>query len=431
MNKLTTKLILSFIFTVLISLALAMFITFQIIPKHIKGEIKLGADEVATLVEEKQLTESDLEKQISNFSFLNLEYLTKEQLAQSPLYSKQAKNELLNGHVISSENNEPYFYFVYPLQIEGKTKHLQLMLDQSMYKKVLNRAFILLSCITLFIGILLNGLISYQLVRPIRRLTALTKQFALGNFKFPKYKEQTAEIDQLYKSFSTMSNDLDKTLQSQKDFISNISHEFQTPLTSINGFAKALQQKEMSREKQNHYLEIIDKESARLSLLSRNVLKLSNLQNNTQLLEKKQFNLAEQIRQVIISLETQWDAKQLTMDIYVNKHVIVADEMLLYQVWYNLINNAINFSPIGATIQVKMQIDSDSYQIIIKDEGPGIEPNELDRVKEPFYKAKNLKSTGNGLGLSIVENIIRKHEGTVILQNDTVGLSITVKLPLI
>lgn len=429
MNNLATRLIFSFIFTIFISLAIAMFITFQLIPQHIKGEVKKGADDVAALVEKKQLTDSDLNKQITNFSFLKLDYITMQQLEETSQFTKQSKEELLDGQTISAERDSKIYYFIYPLQIDNQTKYLELTLDQTMYKDVLNRAFILLSTITLLIGIVLNGLISFQIVRPIRRLTLLTKQFAKGNFSFPAYKKQTVEIDQLYESFGSMSNDLDKTLQSQKDFISNISHEFQTPLTSINGFAKALQQKEMSRQQQNHYLEIIDKESARLSLLSRNVLKLSNLQNNTQLLEKRQVDLAEQIRQVIISLETQWDAKKLNIELDVEKYMLFADEMLLYQVWYNLINNAIHFSPVGASIYIKMKIDANTCRITILDEGPGIEASELERVKEPFYKAKNLKSTGNGLGLSIVENILQKHNGQMILYNEKVGLSITVELP--
>lgn len=430
MNKLAPRLILTFILTVLISLAIALFITFQLIPHHISDEVKKGADQVAAAVEEKQLSTSDLEKQITDFSFLKLSYTTLSKINQSDAFTDASKKELLQGQSITAEKYDRVYLYIYPITIDGQINYLQLTLDQTMYKDILNRAFILLSCITIFIGVLLNIFTSFQIVRPIHRLTQLTKQFAKGNFTFPPYKKHAVEIDQLYESFGTMSNDLEKMLQSQKDFVSNISHEFQTPLTSINGFAKALQQKEMSRERQNYYLAIIDKESARLSLLSSNVLKLSNLQNNTKPLEKHSFDLAEQIRQVIISLETRWQSKNLTIELYLKKQVIFADELLLYQAWYNLINNAINFSPANSIITIRITDDSSNYTVVIEDQGPGIAPPELARVKEPFYKAKTLKSTGNGLGLSIVENIIQKHDGFFTLKNTEDGLAVTVSIPI-
>lgn len=294
---------------------------------------------------------------------------------------------------------------------------------------MLKSAFILLSKITLFVGIGLNIFTSIQIVRPIRKLKEYTAQFAKGNFTFKHTKNYSNEIDQLYESFGTMSNDLEKMLQSQKDFVSNISHEFQTPLTSIKGFTKALQQKEMSREKQLYYLRIIEHESARLSQLSRNVLKLSSLQNGTQPLEKRTFDLAEQLRQVIISLEPHWATKAIEFDVQIERSIIEADELLLYQVWYNLINNAIHFTPENCKLGLTLRSDGEHYTIQLEDEGPGIEQPELDRVKEPFYKAKNQKSTGNGLGLSIVENIVRKHHGTFQLENYERGLRVTVILP--
>lgn len=430
MNRLTTKLIFSFIFTVLISLAAAMFVTFQLIPHHISSEVKKGADKVAAQVEDKKLSSTDLENQITDFSFLKLKYISLEKVQKSDEFSKKSKLAVAEGKVITAEKYDRTYIYIYPISIDEQQKYLQLTLDQTMYKDVLNRAFILLSCITIFFGIMINIVTSFQIVRPIKRLTQLTKQFARGNFTFPKYKNRNVEIDQLYVSFEKMSTDLEKMLQSQKDFVSNISHEFQTPLTSISGFAKALQHKEMTREKQKFYLKIIENESARLSLLSRNVLKLSSLQNNTQELEKKSFDVAEQIRIVIISLEPYWQEKNIQIDFQVPKQIIYADEMLLHQVWYNLINNAIVFSPTSSKIMVQLNQLASTCAVIITDQGPGINEEEIPRVKEPFYKAKSLKSTGNGLGLSIVENIISKHAGEFSIENNYPGLRITIVLPI-
>ncbi|ETT86584.1 HAMP domain-containing sensor histidine kinase [Viridibacillus sp. FSL R5-0477] len=429
MNNLTTRLLLNFIITLAISLCIAIFITFQVIPSHIAKQISNNVQKIAQSVEEQQLSEDAFQNELFQFSLTNISYQSMETLQNSPLLSNVSKKKIREGQAVEGDDTSKDLVYIYPIEIHSDTKYLQFILKQTIFKNMLKSAFILLSKITLFVGIGLNIFTSIQIVRPIRKLKEYTAQFAKGNFTFKHTKNYSNEIDQLYESFGTMSNDLEKMLQSQKDFVSNISHEFQTPLTSIKGFTKALQQKEMSREKQLYYLRIIEHESARLSQLSRNVLKLSSLQNGTQPLEKRTFDLAEQLRQVIISLEPHWATKAIEFDVQIERSIIEADELLLYQVWYNLINNAIHFTPENCKLGLTLRSDGEHYTIQLEDEGPGIEQPELDRVKEPFYKAKNQKSTGNGLGLSIVENIVRKHHGTFQLENYERGLRVTVILP--
>lgn len=422
----------NFIITLAISLGLALFLTFQIMPKHIASQIQGDVQDIAKMIEKQQLSDDVLQNELFYFSLTNIHYQTFEHLQQAAYLSDASKKRLREGRAVEGDTTSKEMLYIYPVMIDGEQKYLEFTMKQTIYKDLLKRAFVLLSAITFFVGLLLNILTSIQIIRPIQKLTSYTKQFSKGNFAFTAVhtKHYTDEINQLYESFGSMSHDLENMLQSQKDFVSNISHEFQTPLTSINGFSKALQQKKLSREKQLHYLQIIEHESARLSQLSRNVLKLSSLQNDTQPLEIRAFDLAEQLRQVIISLEPRWVEKEMDFRLSFTPSIIEADEMLLYQVWYNLINNAIQFSPFQGAFTITIEQQETSYMILLEDEGPGIEEAELLRVKEPFYKAKNLASSGNGLGLSIVENIVRKHAGTFELMNYSQGLRTVITLPI-
>lgn len=424
-----TRLLLNSIMALVISLSIAMVIAFQIMPRHIAMQVRDDVQQIVQTIEKEQLSEEVFQNALYQFSLTNIRYRTLSELQKADYLSEESKTQLENNQSVEGDDTSKELLYVYPVTINGEKRFLELTLRQTIYQGILKGAFISLAFITLFVGIILNVFTSLQIVRPIRKLTNYTQQFAKGNFSFTKAKKSANEINQLYESFETMSYDLGKMIQSQKDFVSNISHEFQTPLTSINGFSKALQQKEMSREKQLDYLKIIETESARLSQLSRNVLKLSSLQNDIQPLESRTFDLAEQIRQVIISLEPHWTKKQLHFDLQLSRSLITADEMLLYQVWYNLINNAIQFTKTDGCLHLFIETQQNHYRITLEDEGPGIDEYELIRVKEPFYKSKKNPSSGNGLGLSIVENIIQKHDGLFELENYSNGLRIIITLP--
>lgn len=407
-------------------------------PEHIASQLKDQIHTVALKTENNQLTEEELEKNAQPFSLLTQNYKSYEALQNASYLTAESKKLLKNGKDVEGDTSTKDTYYIYKTTIDGKEQYLQILLKQSLFSDSLKNAFLLLSIITFLIGIILNIMSSIEIASPIKKLTLYTKQISKGDFSF-KIKNidnksflanirVPKEIQLLYTSFEKMSTDLENMLKSQKDFISNISHEYQTPLTSINGFSIALQQKEMTKEQQIQYLQIIEHESARLSQLSKNVLKLSSLQNNTQILEKKQFNLAEQIRLAIISLEPLYSKKDITVNLDAENGLIFADELLLYQVWYNLLNNAINFTPKDGTINIRLEEHYETFTILIEDSGPGIDQLEINRVKEPFYKSKKNASSGNGLGLSIVENIILKHGGQFHLMNYEHGLRVKVKL---
>ncbi|MGE8203487.1 sensor histidine kinase [Heyndrickxia sp. NPDC080065] len=233
-------------------------------------------------------------------------------------------------------------------------------------------------------------------------------------------------------------NDMAKQLKEMEDmrqeFISNVSHEIQSPLTSISGFARVLQYDQLSQEERAHYLGIIETESKRLSKLNDNLLKLTSLESTNHPFERKNFHLDKQIRNIILACEPQWVEKSLEIDVSLEKIAIVGDEDLMSQVWTNLIHNSIKFTPNFGRIRVQLQQVDDKAIVKIMDNGIGISKEDQVHIFERFYKADKARERskgGSGLGLSIVKKIVEMHKGTVFVDSEEgKGTEFTISLPL-
>ncbi|WP_276356850.1 HAMP domain-containing sensor histidine kinase [Cohnella caldifontis] len=237
----------------------------------------------------------------------------------------------------------------------------------------------------------------------------------------------------LVKNFNEMVSNLSQMERMRQEFISNVSHEFQSPLTSIGGFARALRSEGLTPETRQHYLRIIEFECARLSKLSDNLLKLTSLESNRHPFEPQSFRLDRQIRRVILSCEPQWQAKKLEFDVDLAETVIAADPDLLNQVWTNLIHNAVKFTPEGGTIGVRLSECGDFLEAEISDTGIGVSEEDLPHLFERFFKADKARSRsagGSGLGLSIVKKIVEMHGGEVTAHSRPgEGMTFRVRLP--
>ncbi|MDR3053731.1 MAG: HAMP domain-containing histidine kinase [Coriobacteriales bacterium] len=201
----------------------------------------------------------------------------------------------------------------------------------------------------------------------------------------------------------------------RQDFISNVSHEIQSPLTSISGFAKLLQDQDASLtpQQRTHYLGIIEAESKRLSKLSDNLMKLSSLESQSTPLNRREYRLDQQLQSVILMLEPQWQAKQLEVEAELAPATCNGDEELLAQVWVNLLGNAIKFTPAGGSLRVTLHAQKDGHNLVrITDNGIGIAPEAQMHIFERFYKvdkARERAAGGNGLGLSLTKKILELH----------------------
>lgn len=247
----------------------------------------------------------------------------------------------------------------------------------------------------------------------------------------------TGQMGVLVNNFNQMATALGEMERMRQEFISNVSHEFQSPLTSISGFARALQNDDLPPETRKHYLEIIELESVRLSRLSDNLLKLTSLESKHHPFEPRSYRLDRQIRRIVLSCEPLWQEKDIDIDIDLPAIPITADEELLDQVWINLLNNSIKFTPVGGTISISVATASAGYRIEVADNGIGIPEEHLPHLFERFYKADKSRTraggnAGSGLGLSIVRKIIEMHGGTIRAGNRTDGGAVfTVQIPVL
>lgn len=267
------------------------------------------------------------------------------------------------------------------------------------------------------------------------------KMIAEGNFNIDlsfygnqcRKKNDDHPYYQIINSISHMAEKLGEMEEMRQEFISNVSHEIQSPLTSISGFAHTLKDEDLSPEERKHYLQIIEMESIRLSKLSENLLKLTSLESGHLPLERKKYRLDHQLRRIILANEPQWTEKEINMDISLENVTVTADEDMMDQVWINLIHNSIKFTPEGGTIKVKaFKSNEDSLTVEIRDTGIGMEKETMMHIFERFYKAdrsRNRNAGGNGLGLSIVKKIIDLHKGEIQVQSEVgKGTEITVTL---
>jgi two-component system phosphate regulon sensor histidine kinase PhoR len=239
-------------------------------------------------------------------------------------------------------------------------------------------------------------------------------------------------VGQLTNSINKMAAELDQMENLRQEFISNVSHEIQSPLTSIRGFAQALENDQLTVEERHHYLSIIEDESTRLSRITQDLLKLASLESDRVKFDPKLYRLDKQIRSLILVCEPQWTAKQIDMDISLDEVEITADEDLLSQVWMNLITNGIKFTPEGGKLYIELHRQNDKVEFKITDTGIGIQEEDQARIFERFYKADKSRTRtngGSGLGLSIVKKIVDLHKGTIeVVSKSNEGTTFTVSL---
>lgn len=263
---------------------------------------------------------------------------------------------------------------------------------------------------------------------PHTRIIDALSEIARGNFNVFLSDEDTfSPFSEMTDAFNKMARNLGDLETMRQDFISNVSHEIQSPLTSIGGFAALLKNDALTAGERRHYAEIIEAETKRLSSLSDNLLKLSALDSEKKPLNPQNFRLDKQLQEIALMLEPQWAAKNISLELDAEKRVINADEDLLSQAWVNLLHNAIKFTNRNIKITLK------DNTVTVEDDGAGIAESDLPRLFERFYKAdksRDRAAGGNGLGLSLVRKIIELHGGSVTVRSEIgKGTVFTVTLP--
>ncbi|OQR56995.1 cell wall metabolism sensor histidine kinase WalK [Bacillus sp. CDB3] len=270
-------------------------------------------------------------------------------------------------------------------------------------------------------------------VRPIQKFTQATQEIASGKYDLvlPEYRKD--EIGVLAKNFRKMAKRLQNSEQMRQEFVSNVSHEFQSPLSSIQGFSKTVKTEDLTELEKHHYLSIIESESQRMSNMCKQLLTLASLDQEKITLRKEFFNLGKQIRSIIFTSEWEWQEKDLAIETDIPRIEIYGGKNLLHQVWTNVFTNCIKFTERGESISFEAEENELEWRIAITDRGCGIPEEEIKRIFDRFYKvdsARNRNIKGSGLGLSIVKEIIELHEGAITVESEIgIGTTFTIYLP--
>lgn len=277
---------------------------------------------------------------------------------------------------------------------------------------------------SLLVGKFLRMIYSY-----ILELTNGISEIAKGNF-IRLDESKGGPLSDIYHSVNTMSAELSSMDTLRNEFVNEFSHEFKTPLSAINGFANLLLDRSCSKEQTAQYLTIISQESERLLDLTKSQLLLTKLDAQQIIPDRKNYALDEQLRQCMILLSSQWEAKNLDVSLALTPITIYANYALLQHVWINLINNAVKYTPDNGKISISSSLSDNRVSILISDTGVGMTQEEAAHIFTKYYRAqKDIK--GLGLGLSIVKRIVELSSGTIDVKSAPgEGSAFRVTLPL-
>lgn len=273
--------------------------------------------------------------------------------------------------------------------------------------------------LSIAIGSVVAIFIGRDFLSPINKLSEAMSKVAKGDFSVRlNDKSSYREIVNINTNFNLMTTELGATEVLQTDFVSNVSHEFKTPISAIEGYATLLQDSPDASPEQLEYIEKILVNTKRLSSLVGNILLLSKVDNQVIQSKSVKYRLDEQIRQSIIVLEPEWEAKDIEFDVEMESIEYTGAQELMIHVWNNLLGNAIKFDPVGGIVIIRLYREDSRIVFTIEDNGPGVSESAIKHIFDKFYQADSShKVEGNGLGLALVKRILDICHGEIRVEN--------------
>lgn len=269
----------------------------------------------------------------------------------------------------------------------------------------------------LIISLLGVFLMTRKLLKPITELTEATNAIARENFTYPLNVTRNDEIGELATSFQRMQQQLAHNAEARKAFISNVSHDFQSPLMNIQGYASLLQQ-EVEGEPL-HYASIIEQESKRLSNLTKQLLLLTSLEQSSYPSQQVPIELDVQLKTIIRHHLWRAEEKDIELSYKLEPVTFIGDEELLYNAWENLIGNALKYTNSGGDVRITLENKGTTIEVAVHDSGIGLTEEQQAQVFERFYRVDTArKKDGTGLGLAIVEEIVHTHNGRIAVTSE-------------
>lgn len=271
-----------------------------------------------------------------------------------------------------------------------------------------------------------------EITMPLMRLSAATKRIAGGDYSAPLTKtKRKDEVGELERNFAVMVDELKSTEYIQKDFVSNVSHEYRTPLAVIVGYAKLLGDDALPAAERKLFSAFIVDEASRLSDMTSNMLLLSKLENASIQPPMEVFSLDERLRQVVLLYIPELQDKGISIELDVPELLVRGNEDLLTHVFTNLLDNAIKFTPKDGSISIYALAGQGVATISVSDNGIGMDAETLNHIYDQFYQGDpSRQGAGNGLGLTLVKRIVELHHGSLQVDSQPgIGSAFSVMLP--
>lgn len=352
---------------------------------------------------------------------------------------KEKKKSTLNslvGKITDKKGLNINFYFTIVILsvFTGGTLVMSgalFLIEKYMHIPITMPNYLTIIIMSLLIGTSVTIFTTTVILNPIKKLNDAMTKVSKGNFKIRvETKSKIEEIKNLYDSFNIMVKELESTEILQTDFVSNVSHEFKTPINAIEGYTTLLDDNNLNTE-QKEYVEKIAYNTNKLTELINGILLLAKLENQAIETKNDKFRLDEQIRESIVTLEIKWTEKNIDFDIDMDEVTYNGNENLLIHVWFNLLSNAIKFSPENSVIKMSLKEEENKIVFKISDTGPGISEKDASHIFDKFYQGDSSHHIeGNGLGLALVKKIININNGIIEVKNNTdKGCTFIVVLP--
>ena len=300
---------------------------------------------------------------------------------------------------------------------------------ENIFALSMSNIILLLGLTSVIIGTLITFITSKIPLHPINSIINTMDSLASGDYTARIHLGNFPVSRELEESINTMAQELENTEMLRSDFINNFSHEFKTPIVSIAGFANLLRNKDIPEDKQKEYLAVIEDESLRLAKMATDVLNLTKIENQNILTNVSDFNLSEQLRTCVLMLEDKWSKKELDIEILMDELTVSGNEEMLKQVWLNIIDNAVKFTPQGGTLRISARQNGNVTAVTVFNSGSFIKEEDRRKIFSKFYQSdKSHSGQGNGIGLATVKKVVELHKGTVEARSDETGTEFEVRL---
>ncbi|GKV70617.1 two-component sensor histidine kinase [Sporosarcina sp. NCCP-2716] len=276
-------------------------------------------------------------------------------------------------------------------------------------------------------------IVAKRLIRPITQLTLATKKVGKEEFSNILTIDQKDEIGQLAESFRNMTERLGENDLIRKKFISDVSHDFQSPLLNIKGYAGLLLDESLPAEERAGYAKVIQSETDRLSSLTKQLLLLTSLDQMMSPLKPVRYSVSDQLKEAVRKYRWLLEDKQISLSMEIDDAELTGDPAFLEKVWENLLSNALKYTDEYGTIDVSLTAAEASVTVIIRDTGIGIAEENVGQIFNRFYReddSRTQAAEGTGLGLSIVQQVVELHNGTIAVTSEKgEGTAFTITLP--